>query len=31
VVDPASGDQIVFDGCADELKDLVVSLRPVLD
>lgn len=31
VVDPASGDQIVFDGCADELKDLVVSLRRVLD
>ena len=30
VVDPASGDQIVFDSCADELMDLVGSLRRAL-
>ena len=31
VVDPASGDQTVFDRCADELMDLVTSLRRTLE
>ena len=31
VVDPASGDQAVFDECADELMALVVSLRRALE